>query len=61
MHWGALPFELPRLPKGMQWHVFVNTSVPQPEDVYDPGQEPCLANQESFLVGARSVVILVGR
>ena len=61
MHWEALPFELPRLPKGMQWHVFVNTSVQPPEDVYDPGQEPCLADHESFLVGARSVVILVGR
>ena len=61
MHWEALPFELPELPESMQWRVFVNTSVPPPEDVYDPGQEPGLTNQRSFMMGARSVAILVGR
>lgn len=61
MHWEALPFDLPRLPEGKLWHLFVNTSVAPPGDVYDPGQEPPLPGQQSFLLGARSVVILVGR
>jgi glycogen operon protein len=61
MHWQTLPFELPGLPEGMQWHVFVNTSVSAPEDAHEPGQEPCLADQRSFMMGARSVAILVGR
>jgi isoamylase len=61
MHWDALPFELPQLPKGVQWRVFVNTSVGPPADAHNPGEEPVPANQESFLVGGRSVAILVGR
>jgi isoamylase len=61
MHWETLPFELPGLPVGLKWHVFANTSVPSPEDVHDPGQEPLLTEQQCFLVGARSVAILVGR
>ncbi len=61
MHWEALPFELPRLPLGTQWHVFANTGMAPPEDISEPGQEPSLANQQSIIAGARSVVILVGR
>jgi glycogen operon protein len=61
MHWQALPFELPHLPAGRHWHVFANTSMPSPEDVHEPGQEPCLGEQGSFLVGERSVVVLVAR
>ncbi len=61
MYWEALPFELPRLPEGSRWRVFANTGMPSPEDVFDPGSEPELADQASCIVGARSVVILVGR
>jgi glycogen operon protein len=61
MHWEALPFELPALPAGVHWHVFANTSVPSPQDINEPGQEPLLAEQRSFLLGSRSVAILVGR
>jgi glycogen operon protein len=61
MYWEALPFELPGLPDGKQWHVFVNTSVPSPEDASEPGAEPKLGDQRSFIAGARSVAILVGR
>ncbi|MFP4438718.1 MAG: glycogen debranching protein GlgX [Chloroflexaceae bacterium] len=61
MHWDALPFEIPMLPLGMQWHLFANTSMPTPEDSYAPGSEPVLSDQRHCLVGGRSVVILVGK
>jgi glycogen operon protein len=59
MYWEALTFELPVLPDGMHWHVFMNTSVLAPLDVWEPGQEPVLANQSQFLAGGRSVFILI--
>lgn len=61
MHWESHTFELPRLPARMRWHVFANTSMPTPEDIHTPGQEVLLANQRQILVGARAVMILVGR
>lgn len=61
MYWEALDFELPRLPEGMRWHVFANTSMPSPEDINEIGKEPVLENQYNFLVGPRSVIVLVGR
>jgi glycogen operon protein len=61
MHWEAHLFDLPGLPQGMQWHVFVNTIAIPPEDISEPGREPWLKDQQQFLVGSRSVVILVGK
>jgi glycogen operon protein len=61
MHWEAHEFELPQLPEGRIWHVFANTGMASPHDVWDPGSEPHLQDQATFLMGARSVVILVGR
>ena len=60
-YWDALPFELPRLPEGAKWRISVNTGMDSPEDIWEPGSEPVLDNQESVLLGPRSVVILVGR
>jgi glycogen operon protein len=61
MYWEALEFELPALADGRAWHVFANTSAPSPDDVWPPDSEPRLADQRRFLVGGRSVVILVRR
>lgn len=61
MHWESHAFELPGLPRKKKWHLFANTSMPSPADSCTPGQEVLLENQRTFLVGARSVVILVGR
>jgi isoamylase len=61
MHWDALPFELPMLPAEMKWHVFANTSLPSPLDCWEPGAEPVLEDQYNFMVGGRSIAILVGR
>jgi isoamylase len=61
MYWETLPFEIPGLPGGMKWHVFANTGALPPEDIWEPGKEPPLEDQRRFLVGGRSVVILVGK
>jgi glycogen operon protein len=61
MHWEAHQFEIPQLPQDVQWHVFANTSATPPEDIWEPGREPRLTDQQQFLVGPRSVVILVGK
>lgn len=61
MHWETLPFELPGLPEGLRWHVFANTSVPSPQDIWEPGREPELEEQRNILLGGRSVVVLVGK
>ncbi|WP_036486338.1 glycogen debranching protein GlgX [Myxosarcina sp. GI1] len=61
VHWQANWFELPGLPTGMNWHVFANTGVPSPEDIWQLGTEPKLENQTGILLGDRSVVILVGK
>ena len=61
MYWETLPFELPRLPPDQQWRVFANTGAPPDEEIWDPGQEPILEDQLTFLMQGRSVAILVGR
>ncbi|MGL5033552.1 MAG: alpha-amylase family glycosyl hydrolase, partial [Microcystaceae cyanobacterium] len=61
MYWDALWFELPQLPPGLNWHVFANTGLNNPDDSYVPGTEPQLENQSNYLLGDRSVVILVGK
>jgi isoamylase len=60
-HWEDKFFDLPALPEGKQWHVFVNTAIESPEDIHEPGQEPPLDDQKNLPVTSRSVVILVGR
>jgi len=60
-YWEPLRFELPPLPEGATWRVFANTGMPSPEDVWEPGSEPEVEDRTGFLVGDRSVAILVGR
>jgi len=61
MHWQMHGFELPKLHDRMYWHVFANTDAARPYDIWDVGKEVKLQNQSEFLVGPRSVVILVGK
>ncbi len=60
-YWDALNLELPILPEGIRWHQFANSSLPSPKDICEPGRETPLGEQGSYLIGPRSVVILVGR
>jgi isoamylase len=61
MYWDALPFELPKVSSRMKWHMAVNTSMPSPQDIYEPGSEPVVGDQSHVLVGGRSVTVLVGK
>ena len=45
----------------MAWHIFANTSMEAPEDIFTPGEEPVIENQQEVLVGPRSIIILVGK
>jgi isoamylase len=61
MYWESLSFELPQLPPDKNWHVSVNTAVPPPYDFHPLSEEPKIEHQNSFIVGPRSVIILIGR
>lgn len=61
MHPDTAWFDLPALPAGRRWHIFANTAVESPQDIFWPGEEPPLEDPAGLLVGGRSVVILVGR
>jgi glycogen operon protein len=61
MFWESLWFELPEFDDSRKWHIAVNTGVASPADSFDVGREPVLENQHGILLGARSVVVLVGK
>ena len=61
MYWDALDFDLPQLSEDRKWHVAINTAMAHPETYYPHNEEPVLNDQHSFIVGARSVVVLVGK
>ena len=61
MHWEMHGFELPPLADGRRWHMSVNTGVASPEDIWEAGQEPAIANQAEVLVGARSIIIAIAK
>jgi glycogen operon protein len=57
MHWEALPFRLPKPANGACWGVEINTSMPSPDDIFDPGGGPMLSGDE-VIAGPRSVIVL---
>jgi glycogen operon protein len=59
-HWEDHVFHLPVLPKE-RWYRFLDTFLPSPDDITEPGSEVLLESQRSYPVKSRSVVILVGR
>jgi isoamylase len=61
MHWDMHGFQLPQAPEGTGWHVFSNTDQETPNDIWGCGNEQKLDNQDEFLVGPRSVVILIAK
>jgi isoamylase len=61
VHWEDHVFELPHLPGKLRWHVFVDTGEQARQNIFPPGEEPLLKKQHHHRLGARSVVILVGR
>lgn len=61
MHSQSLDFALPKLPSHWHWHLLANTAAPSPEDIYDPGCEPRLENEDSFHLLPKSTVLCLGR
>jgi isoamylase len=57
MYWDGLPFRLPKPTTSQNWQVSINTSMPSPEDVFDPGKGPTI-NTDTVIVGPRSVIVL---
>jgi glycogen operon protein len=59
MHWEALDMDVP-IVAGWRWARVVDTSMPSPSDIADPGMEVACTTQ-SYRVNARSVVVLVNK
>jgi glycogen operon protein len=60
-HWEARNCELPVLPAGRTWRLFLDTSREAPDDICDPGAEVLLPRQDVYRLEPRSTVVLVGR
>jgi glycogen operon protein len=56
-YWEPLTFDLPPLSPEQRWCRVVDTALPSPEDISEPGKEPPVA-EGAYRVEARSVVIL---
>lgn len=61
MHWEMHGFGLPSPPENTEWHVVVNTDANPEESIWADGKEKSLDNQNEFLVGPRSVVVLLAK
>jgi isoamylase len=59
MYWDALDMEVPRI-AGRRWARAVDTSLPSPADIANPGAE-MLFNDPTYRVNGRSIVVLVNR
>jgi pullulanase/glycogen debranching enzyme len=59
MHWEALDMETPAIP-GRQWTRIVDSSLPSPSDIAEPGTEVACPGQ-SYRVNGRSIVVLVNK
>jgi len=58
-YWEDLSFELPPRPRDKPWLRAVDTAQASPQDIAEPGLEQPVT-QPTYLVRARSVVILIG-
>jgi glycogen operon protein len=59
MYWEPLDMEVPVI-AGRQWARAVDTSMPSPSDIADPGKEAAYPAQ-SYRVNPRSIVVLVNK
>ena len=58
-HWHPAQFELPQV-VGSAWSRFLDTSLPAPFDIAEPGKEVRLEQQMYYVAAPRSTVVLVG-
>ena len=56
----ALEFELPELGPRLNWWRSIDTSLPSPQDIVDPGSE-CPVESAGYRVPGRSIAVLISR
>jgi len=59
--WEPLKFELPKLTIGEKWFGKLDTTLESPHDIAEEGNEPLVTDQSHYMVGPRSVVVLLGK
>ena len=59
MHWAALDMDIPTI-SGRRWTRVVDTSLPSPSDIAEPGTEIACPGQ-SYRVNGRSIVVLLNK
>lgn len=60
-YWESHLFALPNLPKGYEWHAVLDTAAEPGREFMKITRENALESQRMILVGARSVLVFVGR
>lgn len=61
MHWGSHTFGLPRLPRGMGWHVALNSDAEERNGIYPEGEEPAVENPKACEISPYSIVVFIGK
>lgn len=61
MHWERHDYQLPKLPDDQSWFVTANSALPEPEDVWQKGEEKLLYNQSKVSLAPRSSIILLSK
>jgi glycogen operon protein len=59
-HWESHTFEIPAL-LDQNWFRFVDTTREAPQEIAELGKEERLPDEKHYLVGPRSVVVLIGK
>ena len=54
-------FRIPPSRESRRWHLAVDTSKREPDDIHGPGEEKLLDRQDRYPVADRSIVILIGK
>ena len=60
MHWESHEFALPKLPRGMKWHIAIRTDA-EKNGIYPEGKEPLLPEQKKSVVPPRTIVVFIGK
>jgi isoamylase len=61
MHWEPQNFKLPKLAQDKAWHVFANTGMSAPQDIYPIGSEPFLEDQKRLMLESHAVIVLLSK
>ncbi len=60
MHWEPHEFALPKLPKGMKWHIAIRTDE-EKDGIYPEGRELLLPEQKKTMIPPRTIVVFIGK